>query len=237
MKITFGELKPLLQAQRIFVGGQKLVCAHAFYRDDLSIEIPENLATEAYTTYWGRCGERLASLGAFSYTRTLLPALINVGRYTSIADRLQVLGDRHPLEWASASPVFYAHHSGVMATLAADSGRTNQFYPFAKTPRPITIGNDVWIGQNVTLAQGITIGDGAVIAANALVVKDANGNLLADGDSVTVVKDLKVKGSSSMLKIGTKVKNIRLVEGDHNIDCKIDGFGPMKLKSEFVKKN
>ena len=58
-----------------------------------------------------------------------------------------------------------------------------------------------------------------------------------DGDSVTVVKDLKVKGSSSMLKIGTKVKNIRLVEGDHNIDCKIDGFGQMKLKSEFVKKN
>ena len=70
-----------------------------------------------------------------------------------------------------------------------------------------------------------------------LIVKDANGNLLADGDSVTIIKDLKVKGSSSMLKIGTKVKNIRLVEGDHNIDCKIDGFGPMKLKSEFVKKN
>lgn len=71
---------------------------------------------------------------------------------------------------------------------------------------------------------------------DVLIVKDANGNLLADGDSVTVVKDLKVKGSSSMLKIGTKVKNIRLVEGDHNIDCKIDGFGPMKLKSEFVKR-
>ena len=58
-----------------------------------------------------------------------------------------------------------------------------------------------------------------------------------DSDELIVVKDLKVKGSSSMLKIGTKVKNIRLVEGDHNIDCKIDGFGPMKLKSEFVKKN
>lgn len=69
-----------------------------------------------------------------------------------------------------------------------------------------------------------------------LVVKDANGNLLADGDSVTIIKDLKVKGSSTPLKIGTKVKNIRLVEGDHNIDCKIDGFGAMKLKSEFVKK-
>ncbi|HBV40775.1 MAG TPA: hypothetical protein DEF05_14100 [Erwinia sp.] len=73
--------------------------------------------------------------------------------------------------------------------------------------------------------------------AEALIVKDANGNLLADGDSVTVIKDLKVKGSSTPLKIGTRVKSIRLVEGDHNIDCKIDGFGPMKLKSEFVKKN
>jgi len=68
------------------------------------------------------------------------------------------------------------------------------------------------------------------------VVKDANGNVLADGDTVTVIKDLKVKGSSSVLKIGTKVKSIRLVEGDHDIDCKIDSFGPMKLKSEFVKK-
>lgn len=68
------------------------------------------------------------------------------------------------------------------------------------------------------------------------VIKDANGNVLNDGDSVTIIKDLKVKGSSSVLKIGTKVKNIRLVEGDHDIDCKIDGFGAMKLKSEFVKK-
>lgn len=68
------------------------------------------------------------------------------------------------------------------------------------------------------------------------VVKDANGNILNDGDTVTIIKDLKVKGSSSALKIGTKVKNIRLVDGDHNIDCKIDGFGAMSLKSEFVKK-
>jgi len=67
-------------------------------------------------------------------------------------------------------------------------------------------------------------------------VKDSNGNLLSDGDTVTLIKDLKVKGSSSVLKVGTKVKNIRLVEGDHDIDCKIEGFGAMKLKSEFVKK-
>lgn len=68
------------------------------------------------------------------------------------------------------------------------------------------------------------------------VIKDANGNVLNDGDTVTVIKDLKVKGSSSVVKIGTKVKNIRLVDGDHDIDCKIDGFGAMSLKSEFVKK-
>lgn len=67
-------------------------------------------------------------------------------------------------------------------------------------------------------------------------IKDANGKVLQDGDSVTVIKDLKVKGSSNALKMGTKVKSIRLVDGDHNIDCKIDGFGAMQLKSEFVKK-
>lgn len=70
----------------------------------------------------------------------------------------------------------------------------------------------------------------------AVVYKDANGNVLQDGDTVSVIKDLKVKGSSLVVKVGTKVRNIRLVEGDHNIDCKIDGIGPMKLKSEFVKK-
>jgi len=73
--------------------------------------------------------------------------------------------------------------------------------------------------------------------AEELVVRDANGNVLKDGDSVTLIKDLKVKGSPSPLKMGTKVKNIRLVDGDHNIDCKIDGFGAMSLKSEFVKKS
>jgi protein PhnA len=68
------------------------------------------------------------------------------------------------------------------------------------------------------------------------VIRDSVGNVLVDGDSITVIKDLKVKGSSSVVKVGTKVKNIRLVEGDHDIDCKIDGIGAMSLKSEFVKK-
>ena len=82
---------------------------------------------------------------------------------------------------------------------------------------------------------------GKTAAAEAVeavkVWKDAFGHVLADGDSVTLIKDLKLKGSSSVIKVGTKVKNIRLVEGDHDIDCKIEGFGAMQLKSEFVKKS
>ncbi len=68
------------------------------------------------------------------------------------------------------------------------------------------------------------------------IAKDAYGHILQDGDSISVIKDLKIKGSSQTIKIGTRVKNIRIIDGDHNIDCKIDGVGAMKLKSEFVKK-
>ncbi|WP_417465821.1 zinc ribbon domain-containing protein YjdM [Kordiimonas sp.] len=73
--------------------------------------------------------------------------------------------------------------------------------------------------------------------SDALVIRDSVGNILQDGDDVTVIKDLKVKGSSSIVKVGTKVKGIRLVGGDHDIDCKIPGIGQMGLKSEFVKKS
>jgi len=73
-------------------------------------------------------------------------------------------------------------------------------------------------------------------AQDMLVIKDSNGNILQDGDAVIVIKDLPVKGAKGPIKAGTKVKNIRLTDGDHNIDCKIDGFGAMALKSEFVRK-
>lgn len=79
-------------------------------------------------------------------------------------------------------------------------------------------------------------GDSQNGAEDEKVYRDANGNLLQDGDTVTVIKDLKIKGSSQVVKVGTRVKNIRLVDGDHDIDCKIDGIGAMKLKSAFVKK-
>lgn len=72
--------------------------------------------------------------------------------------------------------------------------------------------------------------------ADVKVIRDANGTILKDGDTVTVIKDLRAKGSSTVVKVGTKVKNIRLVDGDHNIDCHVPGIGPMGLKSEFVKK-
>ncbi|WPO99347.1 zinc ribbon domain-containing protein YjdM [Pseudomonas sp. HR96] len=79
-------------------------------------------------------------------------------------------------------------------------------------------------------------GGEAEAAGDSKVIKDSVGNVLTDGDTITVIKDLKVKGSSLVVKVGTKVKNIRLVDGDHDIDCKIDGIGAMKLKSEFVRK-
>lgn len=88
-----------------------------------------------------------------------------------------------------------------------------------------------WPQQSVDQSDAAEAVDGA-----ARIWKDANGQTLQDGDSVTVIKDLKIKGSSSVVKVGTKVKNIRLIDGDHDIDCKIDGIGPMKLKSEFVRK-
>ena len=76
----------------------------------------------------------------------------------------------------------------------------------------------------------------AVAEEAARVWRDANGHVLVDGDSVTLIKDLKLKGSSTVIKVGTKVRNIRLIDGDHDIDCKIDGIGAMQLKTEFVKK-
>lgn len=81
-----------------------------------------------------------------------------------------------------------------------------------------------------------TPGSAEPLADGPRVVRDAVGNVLQDGDTVTLIKDLKLRGSSTVVKVGTKVKNIRLVDGDHDIDCKVDGFGQLGLKSEFVKK-
>ena len=104
--------------------------------------------------------------------------------------------------------------------------------PHCKSPYGYSTGEELYACPEC----GHEWNPGELSEGDSLVVKDANGNLLEDGDSVIVIKDLPVKGASGPIKAGTKVKNIRLVEGDHNIDCKIKGFGAMGLKSEFVKK-
>jgi protein PhnA len=99
---------------------------------------------------------------------------------------------------------------------------------------------DLWVCPDCTHEWAATASaETEETAEQANVVKDANGNILQDGDSVTVIKDLKIKGSSNVVKVGTKVKGIRLIDGadDHNIACKIEGVGAMNLKSEFVKKS
>lgn len=97
---------------------------------------------------------------------------------------------------------------------------------------------NLWVCPECAHEWSQQAGGEAEAEPQGLVVRDAHGNVLNDGDSVTVIKDLKVKGSSSVVKVGTKVRDIRLLDSDdgHNIACRIDGFGAMNLKSEFVKK-
>jgi len=111
----------------------------------------------------------------------------------------------------------------------------------SETPPPCPQCNSVYAYEDGNLVVCPECGhewnpDVATTEMDLLVVKDAYGTLLQDGDMVTLIKDLKVKGSSSVAKVGAKVKINRLVDGDHNIDCKITGIGAMMLKSEFVKK-
>lgn len=112
---------------------------------------------------------------------------------------------------------------------------TNTHCPQCKSEYTYQSG-DLWICSEC--AHEWVPGESSPSATDESVIKDAHGNVLKDGDSITIIKDLKVKGSSSVIKVGTKVKSIRIIDGadGHNIACKIDGFGAMNLKSEFVKK-
>ncbi len=103
--------------------------------------------------------------------------------------------------------------------------------PECNSPYGYNTGNELWACPDCGHEWNPNEAD-----EDALIVKDANGNLLEDGDTVIVIKNLPVKGAAGPVKSGTKVKNIRLSDGDHNIDCRIDGFGAMALKSEFVRK-
>lgn len=108
--------------------------------------------------------------------------------------------------------------------------------PTCQSPYGYSMGNELYACPECGLEWNPNEEVKVEEVEDSSVVKDSNGTILVDGDSVVVIKDLPVKGALRPIKAGTKVKNIRLVDGDHNIDCKIDGFGSMSLKSEFVKK-
>lgn len=108
--------------------------------------------------------------------------------------------------------------------------------PSCASPYGYAMSEELYVCPECSFEWNPTVTKIAETETDHNVVKDSNGNPLQDGDDVVIIKDLPVKGAPKPLKAGTKVKNIRLKEGDHNIDCKIDGFGSMALKSEFVKK-
>lgn len=157
------------------------------YRADQSVSFDADLRLEPYTTFFGNSARNLPSMGAFSYTLSILPPSMKIGRYTSIARGLQVMGARHPINRVSSSPVFYNPRL-MMDTYATDSGTTVNSIRFDSSVISVTVGNDVWIGQNVTLAQGISIGDGSIVAANATVTKDVPPYTIVGGLPASIIR-------------------------------------------------
>jgi acetyltransferase-like isoleucine patch superfamily enzyme len=173
MKASMKDVRPLLVEHNVFLMApsmSSIADSGMGYQDNVPVSIQENIRLEPYTTFWAGTGKSLVSMGSFSYTGSLLSDLISVGRYSSIATGLTVMGNRHPHEWASSNPIFYAN-SLMSKTYAADRASVT-LNRFGYVPASVVIGNDVWIGANVTLAHGITLGDGCVVASNSVVTKD-----------------------------------------------------------------
>lgn len=174
MKTTIDKIRGLLAQRRIFLMGAGVGTVEdtgASYADRQAVNIQEGIQIEPYTTFWGGTGRSLVTMGAFSYTHSVLPPLISVGRYTSIAAGLKVMGESHPVEWLSTSPVFYNKRL-MMSTFESDNEITSNYQHYGYRPDPISIGNDVWIGENVSLAHGVALGDGVVVASSSVVTKD-----------------------------------------------------------------
>lgn len=183
MRITISKIRDLLEEQRVFLMGagvNSVMQTGASYRDDQIINIQPGIRLEPYTTFWSGSGRNLVSMGAFSYTHTPLPHLVSVGRYTSIATGFKIMGDNHPIEWLSTSPVFYNKRL-MMGTFEEDMTVAGTYQEYSYQPQPISIGNDVWIGENVTLAHGVSLGDGCVVASNAVVTKDVQPYTIVGG--------------------------------------------------------
>jgi len=190
MKIAMSQLQPLLREYRILLAGRNVDSMEKTgqsYPPDAPVSYEADLALHPYTTFWGTTGLALGRMGAFSYTHSRLHKSLTVGRFTSIAKGMSVMGARHPHEWASTSPVFY-NQQLLARTYSEDRGVTLNSAKFGYKPGKITIGNDVWIGEKVSLGHGITIGDGAVIASNSVVTKDVAPYTVVGGVPAQVIR-------------------------------------------------
>lgn len=184
-------IRPTLVDNRVFLMGHGVNTVEASgstYKDDAMVNIQPGITLEPYATYYAGSATQLVTMGAFSYVLSRMHPCVRIGRYTSIALGVRVMGNKHPLERVSTSPSFYKHGL-VMKTYQADRDVRSSFDYFDESIQSITIGNDVWIGENVTLAHGVTIGDGAVIAANAVVTKDVEPFSVMGGVPARKIKD------------------------------------------------
>jgi acetyltransferase-like isoleucine patch superfamily enzyme len=191
MRTLMKNLRPLLAKHRIFLLGAGVVSAEMTgksYADNQVVNVQPGLELEPYTTYWGVSGRNLVTMGAFSYTHSVLPLLVSVGRYTSIASGMRVMGEKHPHTWVSTSPVFYNRRL-MMGTFEKDRGSLGSYQTYEYVAAPIRVGNDVWIGENVTLGHGVQIGDGAVVASNSVVTKDVSPFTIVGGIPAKKIRD------------------------------------------------
>jgi len=191
MKISMSQLQPLLREYRILLSGrgvQSMEDTGNSYDGSALVNYEADLALHPYTTFWGTTGLVLGRMGAFSYTHSRLHKSMTVGRFTSIAKGMSVMGARHPHEWASTSPVFY-NQKLLAQTYSEDRGVELNSAKFGYKAGKISIGNDVWIGEKVTLGHGITIGDGAVIASNSVVTNDVDPYTVVGGVPARVIRD------------------------------------------------
>ena len=184
-------IRSTLAEHRVFVMGQGVRTVDdtgMSYKDDVPVSIQSGIILEPYTMYWSGSATQMVSMGAFSYVHSRMHPSVSIGRYTSIAAGMRVMGNNHPLERVSTSPSFYKN-GPLMQTFQSDIGHKINFDRFDESVAPIKIGHDVWIGENVTLAHGVTIGDGAVIAANAVVTKDVPPFAVMGGVPARKIKD------------------------------------------------
>lgn len=190
MRISISDLRPLLVQGRIFVaqGTKNIEQSGLGFPDDTEIRVQAGLRIEPYTTYWNKSAKNIVTMGAFSYTHSVLPLNFEVGRYSSIAKGLKFMGAKHPVEWVSTSPVFY-NQQALVATYQQDHQAGIPAQEFDASKGRVFIGNDVWIGENVTLGHGISIGDGAVIASNAVVTKDVEPFSIVGGIPAQKIRD------------------------------------------------